>query len=970
MAEREEPLAVVGMACRFPGAPGIEEFWSLLAEGGDAVAPGTGDRAGRRPGGYVEGVAEFDAEFFGVPALEAAALDPQQRLLLELCWHAFEDARAVPGPQPGGPVGVFVGCCADDYARLSAPEGPGPFTMTGTTRAFLANRVSYALGLTGPSLVVDCGQSSSLVALHQAASALHRQECATALVAGVQLNLSADGDLVLEELGALSPTGRCRTFSAKADGIVRGEGAAVLVLKPLSAATRAGDRVYCTVLSSAVNNDGGGPGLTAPNRTAQRDVLVAAYRRAGIAPSTAAYVELHGTGTRVGDPVEARALGAVLGRGRPADAPLLVGSVKTNIGHLEGAAGLAGVVKTALALHRRLLPPTLHHDEPNPAIDLAGLGIEVCIEARPWPRVPGPLVAGVSGFGLGGTNCHVVLGEAPPTGERADVSGQGAEPGRALPFLLAARSEAALRDLAARSADLVEHGAAALVDLAYSTAATRAALPHRAAVVAAARGDLAARLRGLAEEGDPDGPDRPGVVSGTPAGGRVAFLFPGQGMQRLGMGRGLHGTYGVFARAFDEACAAAEEVLRADLKEALWERADLLDRMTYAQPALFALEVALHRLLESFGLVPDVLVGHSQGEVAAAHLAGVLSLADAAELVVHRGRLMSGLPRGGAMVAVQAAEDEVRELLAAEAGVLAVGALNGPRAVVVSGEEEAAERVAAAFRARGRRTRRLPIEIAAHSPLMRAAQDELEAVAGKLVRHEPTGPTIVSTVTGEPVDPRDFGTAAYWAGHLVSTVRFAPAVRTAHELGARFFVEIGPGPGLSTLAAETVGGAAETFSAPLAAGEETEGVAETLGAAFVRGVPVGWDAFFGPAAHRTDLPGYPFQRLRHWLDAAPPERAAAPRRAPWTGDHVALVTERTCAVLGRPAADLDLDATFTGLGLDSRMSVALRGVLARTLGRDLPTTLLFDHPTPAALIRALQADASHGPAPVNEERPW
>ncbi|MCX5267322.1 beta-ketoacyl synthase N-terminal-like domain-containing protein [Streptomyces sp. NBC_00199] len=501
-----EPVAVVGMACRFPGADDLQGFWRLLRRGGDAIGPGTGLREGRRPGGYLRDVELFDAELFGISPHEAALMDPQQRLLLELCWHALEDAR-IP-PTAGGATGVFVGSCSDDYALMSRMSSVvDAYSMTGTARTFLANRLSYFFGFTGPSAVVDTGQSSSLAALDQALGSLRRGECTTAVVAGVQLNLTATGDRLIEELGAMSPTGRCHTFDRSADGIVRGEGAGVLVLKPLEAALAAGDRVYCTVLAAAVNNDGGGASLTTPTQTAQQSVLAQAYRRAAVDPAEVAYVELHGTGTKAGDPVEARALGGVLGRGRPADRPLLVGSVKTNIGHLEGAAGIAGLIKTAASLFHRELPPTLNHRRPNPDIDLDGLRLRVSTRRRAWRPEEGPLVCGVSSFGLGGTNAHAVLGEAPRREDAVPGPGEpGATADEPVPVLLSGHTDAALRAQAARLADRLDgRDDVDLRDLGLASATTRAALPVRAAVVASGRTALVARLRELADGTHGDG---------------------------------------------------------------------------------------------------------------------------------------------------------------------------------------------------------------------------------------------------------------------------------------------------------------------------------------------------------------------------------------------------------------------------------------------------------------------------------
>ncbi|WP_106396529.1 type I polyketide synthase [Actinocorallia populi] len=952
-----EPLAVVGMACRLPGADDLDGFWTMLVHGREAIGPGPEGREDRRAGGYVGGVDRFDAGFFAVSAHEAAAMDPQQRLLLELTWHALEDARTAPDSLKSTPTGVFVGSCADDHALVTRMSGNiDAYTMTGVGRAFLANRISYCFGFTGPSLVVDTGQSSSLAALHQAALSLRGGECETAVVAGVQLNLTAMGDRVVEELGAMSPSGKCHTFDSRADGIVRGEGAGVVVLKRLADAVAAGDRVYCTLLASAVGNDGGGPGLTTPSRSAQRNLLAEACRRAGVAPSDVAYVELHGTGTRAGDPVEARALGAVFGRGRSSGDPLLVGSVKTNIGHLEGGAGLAGLIKTALSLYHRELPPTLNHVSPNPAIDLDGLRLEVCTERRPWPEREGPLLAGVSSFGLGGTNCHAVLGEAPAfDAVEADPAGHS------LPVLLSGHSEAALREQSARLAERVERaGRTDLAAVGLASATTRTAMRHRAAVVASDEEQLVARLRALADGTPAEAVE--GVVAGAAGGGRTAFLFPGQGMQRFGMGRVLHKEFGVFARAFDEAAAAVEPLLGLSIRDALWERPELVDRMIYAQPALYALEVGLYRLFESWGLVPDLVLGHSQGEVTCAHVAGVLSVEDAAVLTYHRGRLMSTLPRGGVMIAVQAEEDEVDRILAGTDGVLGIGAINGPRSLVLSGEEAPATEVAEYFRGLGRRVRPLPIEIAAHSPLMRPIQEELGEIASGLRMHRPTGPTIVSTVTGEPVDPEAVSRPDYWPLHLQKTVRYSHAVTTAHELGARFFAEVGPGPGLSVLASESVGFGDEHFAAPLGHEDETAGVAETVGMAFLHGAKIDWPAVYGGGTRPADLPLYAFQRQRYRLDAAPPDPAAASGQAgrAWDGDPAALVVECVTAILRRPPDHrIDLAASFTDLGFDSRQAVALRTTLAKATGFGLPTTLLFDHPTPLALIEALRRAKGH-----------
>ncbi|MFJ3580117.1 acyltransferase domain-containing protein [Streptomyces rubiginosohelvolus] len=960
-SRQQEPVAVVGMSCRFPGADGLDAFWQLLISGSEAIGPAGSRRSGRRDGGYLDGVELFDAEFFQMPAPEAAATDPQQRLLLELAWHALEDARTAPDTLSREPVGVFVGNCADDYSLMGRAAGIATaYTMTGTGRAFLANRLSHFLGFTGPSLTVDTGQSSSLSALHQALRSLEAGECSAALVAGVQLNLAAEGDDAVQAVGALSPRGRCHTFDSRADGIVRGEGAGVLLLKPLERALADGDRIYCTVLGSAMNSDGGRTGLTAPSSEAQQSVLTAACRRAGVAPEDVSYVELHGTGTALGDPVEASALGAVHGSGRPSDFPLRVGSVKTNIGHLEGAAGIAGFIKTALGLHHGELPASLNYREPNPAIDLDANRLQVCAVRGTWPRRSEPSIAGVSSFGLGGTNCHVVLGEHPARTVPASPAAGAATP---VPVLVSGRSGPAMRRHAAAFADALDPARrdpaadpVSPADIGLSSVTTRALLHHRGAVVASDLDELVARLRVLA---DGPHPDAPGVVEGTRGEGLTAYLFPGQGAQQPGMGRRLHQEFEVFARTFDAASAAMEPALGASLADILWGSDDLPDRRYHAQPALFALEAALYRLFESWGMAPDLLLGHSQGEITAAHVAGVLSLENAALFVARRSRLISTLPPGGAMIAVQAAEKEALDLLGPEPGPVSVAAVNSPQSLVLSGEEKATLAAAAHFEQLGRRTRRLRIAVAGHSPLMEPIQDELLALAEGFTWHPPTGPPIVSAVTGRPVLPGEIDRPGHWPHHLRATVRFGPALRTAYDLGARFFVEIGPGRGLVNMAAETVDLGESLFSAPMATRDEVAGVAGTAAAAHVFGAPIDPVAVHGPHARRTDLPPYPFRRESFWLDTVP-STAPLPAEptAQWSGDPYELVVSSTLSTLGlSPATELDLHENFNALGLDSRMAVTLRTVLTRATGRSMPTTLLFDHPTPGALIEALGSDA-------------
>ncbi|MFI0897250.1 SDR family NAD(P)-dependent oxidoreductase [Streptomyces sp. NPDC020983] len=984
-------IAVIGLACRLPGAPDPAAYWRLLAGGVDAVGPTPPDRwtgdgrpvdgDGTRFGGFLGQVDGFDPEFFGISPREAAAMDPQQRLMLELGWEVIEDAGIAAGELAGTGTGVFVGAIWDDYATLSWRDGPDavtPHTVTGSHRSIIANRVSYALGLHGPSLAVDAAQSSSLVAVHLAVQSLRRGESRLAVAAGVNLNLIPESTVGAARFGGLSPDGRCFTFDERANGYVRGEGGAAVLLKPLADALADGDRVYCVIRGSAVNNDGATDGLTVPSVRAQHEVIRLAHADAGIDAGQVQYVELHGTGTAVGDPVEAAALGAAIGAARAADEPLLVGSAKTNIGHLEGAAGIAGFVKAALSIAHRELPPSLNFRRANPAIPLDELGLRVQQEHSPWPRPERPLIAGVSSFGMGGTNCHVVLEQGAPAAAAPAAPPAG---DRALPWLLSARDGAALREQARRlrahlTAEPSAPGGrldppATDLDIAFSLATTRSALPHRAAVIGAGRDELLAGLRAL-EHGEPLAT----VLRGRPhaAPGKLAFLFAGQGSQRAATGRELHRAHPVFAAAFDEVCAGLDVHLDRPLRDVVFAapgspQAALLDETGWTQPALFAVEVALHRLVTHWGVRPDLLLGHSIGELAAAHVAGVLSLPDACALVAARARLMQELPPGGAMAALQAGEQEALELIAAHGPELDVAAVNGPRATVVSGPAEAVERVVRAVRAGGGKATRLRVSHAFHSALMEPMLARFRAVAEQLHYSEPTLP-VIANLTGEPAAPGQLSTPGYWVEHVRRAVRYADGVGALRALGATAYLELGPGRTLTALAEQT----APDGTALAALGRdlpEPQALLAAVAALHTHGVPVDWRTVLD-GGRRTALPSYPFQRRRYWLGEEPVQPVTGGTDPADPADPADLVAVTVAAVLGHDPSQVTGDRTFRDLGFDSLTAVEFRDLLSAATGLRLGTGLLYDHPTPDALaahLRTLGADPSAAGPPLPARRP-
>ncbi|HKS47457.1 MAG TPA: acyltransferase domain-containing protein [Amycolatopsis sp.] len=1010
-----EPVAIVGMACRFPGgASSPELLWEAVSQGRDTIAdfpvdrgwdmdtlydpdPGKPGKTYVREGGFLYDAANFDAGFFGISPREALAIDPQQRLLLETSWEVFERAGLDPVSLRGTRTGVFAGLMYHDYGSGAAPIPPEVegYLKLGTLASALSGRISYLFGFHGPAITVDTACSSALVAIHLACASLRQRECSLAL-AGAATVMNSPGTFIdFGKQRAMAPDGRCKPFAAAANGFGAGEGVGAVLLELLSDARRLNHPVLAVVRGSAVNSDGAGSGFAAPNGPAQQQLIRLALDNAGLSPDDVDAVEAHGTGTRLGDPIEAQALLATYGQHRSADRPLWVGSIKSNFGHTQAAGGMASVIKMVMAMRHGTLPRSLHIDQPSPHVDWSSGAVRPLAEEVPWPEVGRPRRAAVSSFAVSGTIAHTILEQAPENAadDRAGSDVAGTTPTRPqrplLPFVLSGRTARALADQAARLAvHLEQHADLEPAAVAWSLATARSRFEHRAVVLAADGPALTAGLAAVAHGAPADH-----VVTGVAGGDtRVAFVFPGQGSQWSGMAAELLDQAPVFAQKMAQCAKALAEHLDFSVIEVLRQApgAPSLDRVDVVQPVLFAVMVSLAALWQSYGITPGAVAGHSQGEIAAACVAGALSLPDAAKVVALRSRELLALSGQGVMASVSLESAELATLLRRWDGRICVASRNSPRSAVVAGEPDAVRELLAQCAAEDIWAREIPVDYASHSASVEAVRDGLLGALAGLAPRRATIP-FYSTVTGDVLDTTTLD-AEYWYRNLRETVHFEQTARAMFRDGHGVVIEVSPHPvltiGLEETARDT-GGHEVAVLTSLRRGEGgTERVLAALAEAHAHGVPLDWPAVFrGVATRIVDLPTYAFQWERYWL--SPESRVPAPAVQVTTpADAVSsagatslrqrlatlsardqervlveLVTVEAARVLRYPDPDvLEPGRAFRDLGFDSLTAVQMRKQLNAVTGLRLPPTVVFDHPTPIALARLLRGELT--PEPV------
>ncbi|MEW6083605.1 MAG: amino acid adenylation domain-containing protein [Chloroflexota bacterium] len=1031
-----EPIAIIGLSCRFPQAPSPQAFWDLLRNGVDAVTEVPPDRwdvdafhstepgAGKvttRFGAFLDDVDLFDPAFFGISPREAARMDPQQRILLEVSWEALENAFIPPHSLAGTRTGVFVGISSYDYSRLQFddPEMIDAYAGTGNAHSIAANRLSYVFDLRGPSMAVDTACSSSLVSVHLACQSLRNGESDLALAGGVNLILTPELTITFSQARMLAPDGRCKTFDASADGYVRGEGCGMVVLKRLSDALRDGDNILALIRGSAVNQDGRSNGLTAPNGLAQQDVIRTAMTQAGIAPSQISYVEAHGTGTPLGDPIEMASLNAVLGG--DSNQRVIVGSVKTNIGHLESAAGIAGLIKVVLAMQNEAIPPHLHLKEINPYLSLENSRIEIGTYLRPWKRrgaeAP-PRFAGVSSFGFGGTNAHIILSDAPLTDENKKEN-KFERPRHIL--ALSAKSENSLQELSQSISHSLRSTQYAIPDLAFTANTTRSHFERRLAVQAASKDEA---LKGL--DDFLNGNESPFVSTGHAKPGaqpKIAFLFTGQGSQYAGMGKGLYETQPVFRAALDECARLLDPVLGRSLLEIIFADKDdsTIHQTQYTQPALFAFEYALAQMWLSWGIKPHAVMGHSVGEYVAACIAGVFTLEYGLRLIAERARLMGGLPQNGTMAAVFADASRIADLLKPYQDKVSIAASNGLDNTVVSGEASAVQSIVDELTKLGISSKPLTVSHAFHSPLMDSILDDFESFAQKVQFSIPQI-LLLSNITGEPITQPP--AAKYWRDHIRAEVKFSAGMQSLASLGIDAFIEIGPAPVLLGMGKRCLPESKSTWLPSLRQNQdEWQTILDSLGKLYAQGAEVDWKGFdAGCSRKKVALPNYPFDRQRYWLDVnvnkemsprrhgdartqvnklTPPrgngksqrqeekvvernngKTAKNPplpsgeglgvresRRQQLTKSDVEnLIRQQTARILGMDASRLSLDTPLDTLGLDSLMAMELKNSLESKLGAQISVASLLQGPTIASL--AAEAVANLGSDKTGDDAPF